>query len=387
MGRNSMSHQPEQFVKGIDSAAVLRLSEKLRESWNDFFLESKFCQSLIRYGSEEHTNYMGDLLNYLDDTIELLARIPLKQDYQLALYDTVSVLQLMYVGQDLIDELRIIFKMPKSSGEGKALIRNMRNELTGHPISRDNGNNFVSSVFFTRNSHGKVIEYLRYHKDTGYKADLIRHSWPDLVKVHEDFLIENLDEIIATIKKKLRVYQIQLEKFNISFPKMNVVDLINRTEHLLENMFDYSALYSKSNLLYYLHRNEFHPRYKVATDRFIQDLMTALSETRENISEYRNDSSPLKNLPEQTATTKITFTSGGGERSTKSKVKSNLRYEFSKLRERHPIFGIDYFTNYFKDDLELNAELQYLKSVYHEDREFYCSIEYIRHLLKSRDLL
>lgn len=109
----------------------------------------------------------------------------------------------MYVEQDLIDELRIVFKMTKSTGEGKALIRALRNELTGHPISRDKGNNFVSSVFFTRNSHGSVIEYLRYHKDTDYKADIVRHSLSDLVKIHEDYLTEILGEIIATIKKSL----------------------------------------------------------------------------------------------------------------------------------------------------------------------------------------
>jgi hypothetical protein len=382
-----MDKAKKNHMAGINSPAVIRLSEKVRESWNDFFLESSYCQSKIRYGSEEQSNYIGDLLNYFDDTVELLAKIPLKEDYQQALYDTVSVLQLMYVGQDLIDELRTVFKMPKSSGEGKALIRNMRNELTGHPISRDNGKNFVSSVFFTRNSHGKVIEYLRYHKNTGFKADVIRYSWSNLAKTHEDYLIDNLGEIIAAIKKKLRSYQIQLEKFHASFAKMDIVGLVSRTEHLLESMFEYSTLYSKSNLLYYIHRHGLHPRYQVATERFVHDLTTALRETRESISEYRNDNVTVIGKTERTVTTKITFTGVGGQRRAKSNVKSNMRYEFSKLRERHPIFGIDYFTGHFKDDEDLVSELSHLRKVYSDDCEFYCSIEYISHMLKSRNLL
>lgn len=382
-----MAKKREEFLKGIDSAAIIILSEKIRESWNDFFLESKYCQSQIRFGSDERSNYMGDLLNYFDDTIELLAKIPLKQDYQQALYDTVSVLQLMYVGQDLIDELRIVFKMTKSTGAGKALIRTLRNELTGHPISRDKGNNFVSSVFFTRNSHGRVIEYLRYHKDTDYKADVVQHSWSDLVKIHEDYLTENLGEIIATIKKKLRSYQLQLDKFDGSFPRMNVEGLVNRTEHLLENMFEYSALYSKSNLLYYFQRHDLHPRYQVATERFIQDLKTFLLETRGKISDFRSDNKPVIEQVEDTVTTKIIFISGSSKPRSGSNIKNNLRYEYSKLRERHPIFGIDYFIECFHGDPELSKELQYLKLVYNDDCEFYCSVEYIGLILKQRNML
>lgn len=87
-----MAKKREEFLKGIDSAAIISQSEKIRESWNDFFLESKYCQSQIRFGIDERSNYMGDLLKYFDDTIELLAKIPLKQDYQQALHDSVSVL-------------------------------------------------------------------------------------------------------------------------------------------------------------------------------------------------------------------------------------------------------------------------------------------------------
>lgn len=178
-----MSTQAE-CIKGIDRTTIIRISEKIWEAWNDHFLESQYCQKQINFGPEKKTNYMRDLLNYFDDIVELLERIPLKSNYQLALYDTVSVLQLMYIGQDLMDELRFVFKMSQSSGADKLLIKTLRIELTEHPISRDNRNNFISSLFFTRNSHGEIIEYLRYHKDKDYKPEVIRHEWSELVRTH-----------------------------------------------------------------------------------------------------------------------------------------------------------------------------------------------------------
>lgn len=175
----------------------------------------------------------------------------MKSNYQLAVYDTVSVLQLMYIGQDLIEELRFVFKMPQSSGADKLLIRTLRNELTGHPISRGKNNSFISSVFFTRNSHGKIIEYLRYHKDKDYKPEAIRHEWSELVRTHEAYLLVNLNERLVTVKSKLKRYQNQLTQFMKTFPRISFEGVIIKTDHLLETFFEHSNLYSTTNLQYF----------------------------------------------------------------------------------------------------------------------------------------
>ena len=379
--------QPE-FIKGIDKDKIIRLSEKIREAWNDYFLESRYCQQQINFGPEERTNYMGDLLNYFDDTIELLEQIPLKPNYQLALYDTVSVLQLMYIGQDLIDELRFVFKMPQSSGADKLLIRTLRNELTGHPISRDKKNNFISSVFFTRNSHGKVIEYLRYHKEKDYKSEVIRYEWSEVVKVHENYLLGNLKEILATIKDKLKHYQNQLSQFLKSFPRISFDGLVSKTEHLMEVFFERSSLYSDSNLRYFFQRCDLHQRYSHCINCFIRDLKRDLLQVEMDLKQFRAGELPIENLKSvHQVMTKIVFTKGSDKIIESKQIQRNIRYQFSKLREKHPIFGIEYFIETYQDDPELLSELRHMQSVIGDDREFFCSYEYLRHLFTTKGLL
>ncbi|EDM37029.1 hypothetical protein PBAL39_04503 [Pedobacter sp. BAL39] len=381
-----MSLQAE-FIKGIDRTKIIKVSEKIREAWNDYFLESQYCQKQINFGPEEKTNYMGDMLNYFDDTVELLERIPLKSNYQLALYDTVSVLQLMYIGQDLIDELRFVFKMSQSSGTDKLLIRTLRNELTGHPISRDKKNNFISSVFFTRNSHGEIIEYLRYHKDKDYKPEVIRHEWSELVRTHEAYLLENLNDILATIKSKLKRYQNQLAQFLKTFPKISLEGMITKTEHLLETFFEHSNLYSTTNLHHFFRNQDLHPRYKHCIDCFLRDLNRDLLQVTANLKQFRADELRAEDSQsDHQVMTRIVFTSSGEVFKAKP-VQPNIRYHFSKLREKHPVFGIEYFIESYQDDPVLLCELKHMQSANADDREFYCSYEYLRHLFTIRGLL
>ncbi|ETZ19142.1 hypothetical protein [Pedobacter sp. V48] len=376
------------YIKGIDKNEIVRLSEKIREAWNDYFLEYQYCQNRINFGTEERTNYMGDLLNYFDDTVELLEHIPVKANYQLAVYDTVSVLQLMYIGQDLIDELRFVFKMPASSGEDKLLIRTLRNELTGHPISRDKKNNFISSVFFTRDSYGTVVEYLRYHKDRDYKSEVVRYEWEELVRAHENYLLENLKAILATIKNKLKLYQNQLSKFLKDFPKISFEGIVNKTEHLFDAFFENSALYSKSNLLYFFENQTVHPRYRHCTDIFMRDLKHDLVQITGDIKEFRSDEPQLLAPQDHSHTSfKIVFSKGAGNGTDAESTRRDIRHQFSKLREKHPVFGIDYFIKTYRDDPEVLSELKYLQSVHGDEREFYCCYEYLRYLFTVRDLL
>lgn len=376
------------FIKGIDRHKIIRFSEKIRESWNDFFLESRYCQQQINFGTEERTNYMGDLLNYFDDTIDLLEQIPLKPNYQLALYDTVSVLQLMYIGQDLIDELRFVFKMPQSSGVEKLLIRTLRNELTGHPISRDKKNNFISSVFFTRNSHGNVIEYLRYHKEKDYKSEVIRYEWSELVKVHEAYLLDNLKDILATIKDKLKQYQNQLSQFLQSFPRIPFDGLVIKTEHLMETFFENSNLYSASNLRHFFEQRDLHPRYSHCISCFIRELKRDLLQLQIDLKQFRASEPLLENLgSDNQVMARTVFTKGSHKVAETQPMQRNISYQFSKLREKHPIYGIKYFLDHYQDDPELLSELRHMQCVIDDDKEFYCCYEYLRNLFIVKGLL
>lgn len=174
-------------AKGLNHHELYKLSQRVRKAWDEYFYTFRTCQQQIHFTAEEKSNYIPDLLNYLDDTLNLLSTIRLNDDYLSSLYDIVAILQFMFVQQDLIDQLLTVFKLPQSSGGQKARIRNLRNELIGHPISKD-GNGLVSTVFITAETRGTTLEYARYHRDVAYRQELIRHDWISVFKDYEEYL-------------------------------------------------------------------------------------------------------------------------------------------------------------------------------------------------------
>jgi hypothetical protein len=114
-------------------------------------------------------------------------------------------MQIIYVHQDLIDELLYIFKLSASSKEDKNPNRNIRNELVGHPIRRKK--ELVSSVLFdVFNRSNKELRYTKYSKEKDFKADLLVYDIENIIKRHQQFLNKYLDEIIKkNIKRRKNI--------------------------------------------------------------------------------------------------------------------------------------------------------------------------------------
>ena len=110
---------------------------KINFHWNEYYFIKEFFQEKINFTDEVKTNYYGDLNNYLHDTLDLVKpfkKIKSDKDY---ISQIIVLLQVIYTQQDLIDELLHIFKLQNSIKEDKNPNRDIRNELIGHPISRD----------------------------------------------------------------------------------------------------------------------------------------------------------------------------------------------------------------------------------------------------------
>ncbi len=125
---------------------IVQRLDKLSEVWANYFLNYKACNRKINYTDEVKSNYVADIFAYLTDTAVLLKDSNRKRNFNLSLFNAIGILQIIYIHQDLIDELLWVFKLSQSEGLYKSVNRNFRNELIGHPI-RKRRNKLISSVF------------------------------------------------------------------------------------------------------------------------------------------------------------------------------------------------------------------------------------------------
>ena len=374
----------------VDCEAITRLSEHLREAWNDYFWTYRSCRRKIRFTDEEKTNYFSDLINYFDDITRLLSTFRIQDNYRAALYDATAVLQLMYIQQDLVDEMLTIFKLPQSSSDEKTLIRELRNELIGHPISRDKSENLISSVFITAETKGERLEYVRYHRDKNFSFDIRSFNWRDIFQWHDKYLKDCLLKIGGAIKEKLIRFQRNLIKMSEQLPNTPFEKLINWVDQVFETVpKSYPYLYSKESILTFYRKMDLHPRYRFVVDKYLSDLKHWLAEVIADIDEFVSNA--FNNSVSQSAKTNFeniwNFENPDEYSINDALPTQSIRYEFGKLFEKHEVFGVNYFINVYNDDKELMDELENMKLNIENNSEYYASIEYLRMLFQRRGVL
>lgn len=90
---------------------IVKKLDKIREAWNFSFLDYDFCRRHINYTEEVATNYFGDIANYFDDTFPIISQTTFDDDRKEHLSNAIALLQAIYIQQDLMDELMIIFAL------------------------------------------------------------------------------------------------------------------------------------------------------------------------------------------------------------------------------------------------------------------------------------
>ena len=188
---------------------IKAMLEKITRVWNNYFLNFEFLQNQINYTEEVRTNYFGDILSYFNDTLELLTQRSQKDDYKSVLFHSTGLLQIIYVQQDLIDELLYIFKVEQGLQEDKEPNRSIRNELVGHPIRRKDGGKgeFISSAFYSYDLDPENIHYILYQKENGFTGLDKIYRVQDILSMHQIFLNKYLNTVlIAPLTHKLKGY-------------------------------------------------------------------------------------------------------------------------------------------------------------------------------------
>lgn len=364
-------------------ANVENFLRRMTDAWNYYFLENKFCQNKINYNDEVKTNYYGDILSYFQDTLSFLYVNQPHLGRKESIFNSISLLQIIYAQQDLVDELLYIFKLPASSKEDKNPNRSIRNELVGHPIRRLNGE-LISSVFFGNEFKGNVIHYIIYSKDNDFKLKEEVLNIGKIVDRHLDFLIKYLDAIISKIKfilnqlrKKLKIVLLMLNE-NVGFIKLLTV-----AEHNYERVFEDNKLFKSELLKEIYKRSDEHPRYKNVIHMFCESLRSYIEDSEKSI-----DSITLHEVAKvEDPNVIFKIVKPKSIRNRKSIEKRYFDYEFSKLFERHPIFEINYFIDKFNSDVLIMDELRNMKKSIDNKLEYYSSYEYLRVLMIEKGLL
>ncbi|WP_128997995.1 hypothetical protein [Malaciobacter molluscorum] len=151
-----------------------------------------------------------------------------------------------------------IFKLQKSTKQDKNPNRDIRNELIGHPISRDkkDNNKLKSSILF--DIVNKDENYISYAKYSMKKSESKKYSLQEIIESHKIFLNKYLDIILIKINKEIKEYQKQIEKV-FEIPLIKQFDYIDKIDKELLSSISY--IFEKDSLKYYHQKMRKHRRY------------------------------------------------------------------------------------------------------------------------------
>jgi hypothetical protein len=344
------------------SAVEAKIS-RISDAWRQFFLEYESCKKEINYNSEVRTNYVADVFIYLRDTLPFLLETGNHDDSMKNVFNVFGLLQAIYVHQDLMGELLFIFKLPQSSDQNKSINRNLRNELVGHPLRRRN-DQLISSVFLGRGFHAGSINYVRYDYPDGFKSKVIDHSWNDILTRHFNFLNTCLDQMgkkIGTVIKKFQKNLVEFLPLIATIPFEKVIDL---TTHRFEILFKHNDAYDKQFLISCDQQSSSHPRYKFLKDLFLSELTECITQTILTTEKFINPQ-PVKKHQAEIPRFTVELVQPGqlSEQQIRDIQRpGRLSYEFSKLYEDHPVFGVDFFMQTYGADPIIHDELQLMKA-------------------------
>lgn len=346
--------------------------------WNHFIWEFEFCKRRIDFTSEVETNYFGDILGYFHDTFDIIFNIENSESHSNGFSNQISFLQSIYVQQDLILELLLIFecgltKRDLNNDPNYADNRKIRNELVGHPINRYNGE-LISSALFSYRSDNSNIEYLRYHKENGYEFESLKYSIENLTSKHVTFLIKYLDIILDKLRVILIDFLVEIENFEKLIDNSGFNKILDEASKYFESIFKYDFIYDKESLLIIYSRKEEHRRYQNLIDKFYSDLKNSLNETKSYITDLLQPRKELETFEREKPIINIKFKESSEISNSEIVEKQTYHYELGKLATKRNSMDVDFFGGTLK--IKCGDNKIVLKELEHMEENIYNDIEY-----------
>lgn len=362
---------------------------QIAEIWNYYILNFDLCRKKINYNSQLKTNYFGDILEYFKDTFDVIYDNKTSESFSDYFLQQTGLLQSIYIQQDFIEELLIIFKCNIVKGdlmkdENYSLNREIRNELVGHPIRKPKGE-LISSCIFSYNTESDKLIYLRYHKDNNYKFESREFLISEIINRHNQFLNKYFDKILHRLKHIILKFTKEIEKIENLIDQLEFLKLLNILNAKYPLLF-IDSYYSKELLEKIYLRQDEHLRYKNYINKFYLDLKNSISETKR----FGIDIFNIKNS--QFKGTTISFDIEGlfqKMTSVNTIPPISYNYELGKIFTKRNPDDFNFFANILRrkfsnNDLHfLLEELDNMELNLNNDVEFYSSYLLIENKLNN----
>ncbi|MBS7253340.1 FH2 domain-containing protein [Flavobacterium branchiicola] len=364
----------------------------IADVWNDFIYDNKFCRNQINFSPEAESNYFGDILSYFYDTFDIIYEKKNGSEHSENFASHISFLQAIYVQQDFIEEMLILFKTNITKGDLKLDInyfvnREIRNELVGHPFRKIDRKVISSTVFGYERSPDKIA-YLRYHADNGFKCEIIKVKIEDIIKRHTAFLETYFIIITEKLKSVLTLYFEELEAVKDKIGRVSFASLVKIVSQKLKPFLENTFVYDEKSIMEIYERRNEHRRYSLVYDSFISDLKKRIAELQENCTSVFSrffdtghqfeipifdDEFNLFNIP-------LKIKAG--------RKKENYHYELGKLSTNRQLREFDHFSSLLQAKSKNETviyELGRMRNYLYNDVEYFCSYKLIRKILNQDD--
>jgi len=365
--------------------------DRIADIWNHFIWEYDFCKRKIKFTPEVRTNYFGDILGYFQDTFEIIFSDRKSNSHSDRFSNQISLLQSIYIQQDFIEELLIIFKCGIEKGDLKkdlnySINRDIRNELVGHPIRKYRGE-FISSCLFGYNGGQDKVVYLRYHKDNNYKFESMEFPISEIIERHKNFLNKNFDVILNNLKIILLDFSKEIENIENLIDKKSFDEILAISKVFYESIFEYDFIYDKKSLKKVYAKKGEHRRYQNLIDKFYYDLKSSLKEKKEYAIDLFKPRNKINNTNVGIPILDIEFIDATKIESIEKERPVTYHYELGKIATKRNPMDFEFFGGCLKikcaDNKLVLTELEHMESNMYNDIEYFSAYRLICTELKE----
>lgn len=371
----------------------------LNDIWVSYFFTYPFFHKKVKFTEVEKTNYVGVIFGYFRDSFDVVFGTPPKDfsSYVEKFTYQIALLQSIYVQQDLTEELLRIFKTgierdTLNNDLNFSENRRIRNELVGHPISRNKDFSLRSSTVFGYEKSGNSIHYLKYEfpkeKDVVQTVEI-----SDLLTRHIDFLNTYLDKLLEKSYLLLGKFKTEvLEVLGERLKSGNLSNIIQFCTIHFKDEFDYQNEIKLAQVEA-LSMDSSHPRYNHSFNlywQFISDFLNDKNRSIEEIISKKGLSTKAeiikKNKP---FLPNIIFVDRENHTTESSSyVRTDYNYEMGKLYSKRNPMDFEHFSQSIllenTDDQSIIDEIEHLRYNLDNALEYNCSWNYLSDLLEAK---
>lgn len=367
--------------------------EQIANIWNHFIWEYDYCKKEIKFDLEVETNYFGDILGYFQDTNDIIFNYSGSGKHSERFSNQISLLQSIYVQQDFVEELLRLFKLKQNKGDLKkdpnySINRDIRNELVGHPIRRENGNGaLISSCLFGYNGGSDKITYLKYHSENNFKFESVEFDVSEIISRHKQFLIFYFDKVLNKLERILSKFTKKIDNVESLIEKKSFNEILGISSVFFESIFKFDYIYDKEFLQEIYSKKEEHKRYQNLIDQFYKDLKSGLRETKEYVIELFQLRKEFIPVEIEKPILNIKFVNASEVNPVEIERPVTYHYELGKLATKRNPMDFDFFGGCLRqkclDNELVLEELNHMESNIYNEIEYYTAFRLICKELKD----